>query len=131
MDEPIRIVICTRHTLLREGIKAMLDREGPIQVAGEAATATEAAALLKRIRPDVILMDPSDPDLGGAEATRLVKSACPPIKILLLALDADASMVADCLRAGASAYIGNSDKPAHLKIAIKGLCGREVRVHAA
>jgi DNA-binding NarL/FixJ family response regulator len=130
MDEPIRIVICTRHTLLREGIKAMLDHDGPIQVAGEAARAIDAAALLKHVRPDVILMDPSDPDLSGSEATGLMKATWPHIKILLLALDADASMVADCLRAGASAYIGNSDKPAHLKMAIKGLCRREVRFHA-
>jgi two-component system, NarL family, nitrate/nitrite response regulator NarL len=131
MDEPIRIVICTRHTLLRQGIKAMLDHEGPIQVAGEAATATDAAAVLKRVHSDVILMDPTDPDLSGSEATRLVKSACPQVKVLLLALDADASMIAECVRAGASGYIGNSDKPAQLKVAIKGLCGREVRVHAA
>jgi len=131
MDEPIRIVICTRHTLLREGIKAMLNHDGPIKVAGEAATATAAASLLERIHPDVILMDPSDPDLSGSEATRLVKASCPDVKVLLLALDADASTIADCVRAGASAFIGNSDKPAHLKLAIKGLCGREVRVHAA
>ena len=109
----------------------MLDHEGPIQVAGEAATATDAAVLVKRVRPDVILMDPSDRDLSGSEATRLMKAAYPHVKILLLALDADASVVADCLRAGASAYIGNSDKPAQLKAAIKGLCGREVRFHAA
>jgi len=109
----------------------MLDHEGLIQVAGEAATASAAAALLERVHPDVILMDPTDPDLSGSEATRLVKAACPDIKVLLLALDADASMIADCVQAGASAYIGNSDKPSHLKVAIKGLCGREVRVHAA
>lgn len=131
MDEPIRIVICTRHTLLREGIKAMLDHDGPIQVAGEAATATDAARLLEKVHPDLILIDPADPDLSGSEATRLVKAVCPDIKVLLLALDADASVIADCVHAGASAYIGNADKPAHLKVAINGLCGREVRVHAA
>jgi DNA-binding NarL/FixJ family response regulator len=131
MDDPIRIVVCTRHTLLREGIKAMLGSDGPIQVAGEATTATDAAGLLKRVHADVVLMDPVDRDLTGSEATRLLKAASPDIKVLLLALDSDASMVADCVRAGASGYIGNSDKAGHLKIAIQGVCGKEVRVHAA
>jgi DNA-binding NarL/FixJ family response regulator len=125
MGERIRIVICTRHTLLRKGIKALLDSESPIEVAGEAVTAKEAAALLRRILPDVILMDPSDLDLGGSEAVRLMKVACPRVRILLFALDADASLIADCVRAGASAYIGNYDKLAHLTAAINGVCERK------
>lgn len=131
MDDPIQIVICTRHTLLREGIKAMLGQDGPIQVAGEAATATDAAGLLKRVHAHVVLMDPTDRELTGSEATRLIKAASPGVRVLLLALDADASLVAECVRAGASGYIGNSDKGGHLKVAIQGVCGKEVRVHAA
>jgi DNA-binding NarL/FixJ family response regulator len=131
MHEPIRIVICTRHTLLREGIKALLAHESRFEVAGEAITATEAVALLESIVPDVILMDPCASDISGSEATRLIKAACPRVKVLILALDADASLIADCVRAGASAYIGNYDKPTHLKTAINGFCGRGVRVRAA
>jgi DNA-binding NarL/FixJ family response regulator len=130
MPEPIRVVIWTRHTLFREGIKALLN-DSPIKVAGEAVTATQAVALLKRILPDVILMDPSTLGLTGSEATRRMKAACPGVKVLLLALEADATLIADCVRAGASAYIGNYDKPTNLKSAINGLCGREVRVFAA
>jgi two-component system response regulator DegU len=127
MHQPIRVVICTRHTLFREGIKALLNDEGLIEVAGEAVTAREALALLKRILPDVILMDPSTLDLTGSEATRLMKAACPDIKVLLLALDADATLIADCVRAGASAYIGNYDKPTNLRTAISGVCGKNAR----
>jgi len=127
MHGPIRVVICTRHTLFREGIKALLNDEGPIEVAGEAVTAREAAALLERILPDVILMDPSTLDLSGSEATRLMKAACPHIKVLLLALDADATLIADCVRAGASGYIGNYDRPTNLRKAISGVCGGKAR----
>src|ERR1700691_2295998 len=100
MDDPIRIVICTRHTLLREGIKALLAQEGPMEVAGEAVTATEGVTLLKRVLPDIVLMDPSASDLSVSEATRLMKAACPRVKVLILALDADAALIADCVRAG-------------------------------
>lgn len=127
MDERIRVVICTRHTLFREGIKALLAQEGLIEVAGEAVTAAEGVALLARVLPDVILMDPCTSDLSGSEATRLFKTICPRVKVLLLALDADASLIADCVRAGASAYIGNYDRPAQLKTAINGVCGRVAR----
>ena len=127
MDKLIRIVICTRHTLLREGIKALLTRGGPIEIAGEAVTTAEAVALLTRVIPDVILMDPCAPDLSGSEATRLMKAACPHVKVLVLALDADASVIADCILAGASAYIGNYDEPRHLRIAIRGVCGKKAR----
>jgi DNA-binding NarL/FixJ family response regulator len=127
MEERIRVVICTRHTLFREGIKALLAHEGMIEIAGEAVAAAEAIALLARVRPDVVLMDPCTSDPSGSEATRLMKAVCPRVKVLLLALDAEASLIADCVRAGASAYIGNYDQPAQLKTAINGVCGRAAR----
>ena len=127
MRERIRVVICTKHTLLREGLKALLHTEGYIEVAGEAVNAKDAAVLVERILPDVILMDPSALDLSGSDATRLIKAVYPGIKVLLLALDADASLIADCVSAGASAYIGNYDKPAHLMTAIDGVCARGTR----
>jgi DNA-binding NarL/FixJ family response regulator len=110
--------------LFREGIKALLAHESLIEVAGEAVTVAEGVDLLARVLPDIVLMDPCTSDPGGSEATRLMKEVCPRVKVLLLALDADASLIADCVRAGASAYIGNYDQPAQLRTAINGLCGR-------
>ena len=127
MRDHIRVVICTRHTLFREGLKALLNSGGHFEVAGEAVNGGEAAALVERVLPDVILMDPTIGDLSGSEATRRIKAACPGIQVLLLALDADASVIAECVSAGASAYIGNYDKPANLESAIDGVCQRASR----
>jgi DNA-binding NarL/FixJ family response regulator len=132
MNKPIRVVICTRQTLLREGLKALLAQGEPIEVAGEAVTAGEALTLLGRLSPDVLLIEPSASDLSSSEATRLITDTYPQIKVLLLCVNADVSPISGCLRAGASGYIGSYDRSIELKDAIFTACGQQTdKSHAA
>ena len=130
MHEPIRVVIWTRHTLFREGIKALLN-DSPIKVAGEAVTAIGSRRAFEAYSHGCHPAGSQRPGPHGLGSHSPHQGCLPRVKVLLLALEADATLIADCLRAGASAYLGNYDKPTNLKSAINGLCGREVRVFAA
>ncbi len=124
---PISVLICNRYTLLREGLKVLL-REGiPMEIAGEAATASEAIALLKRIKPDVVLLDATTPDSPGANTIRRMKAIDPHTKILILSMNDDEPIVASCLNAGAFGCVGKSEVAFDLKLTINRVCGRNVR----
>ena len=128
---PIRILICNRYTLFREGLKALL-REGiPMEIAGEAATASEAVELLKRIKPDVVLLDATTPDSPGARTVRRMKAIDPHAKILILSINDDEPIVASCLNAGAFGRVGKDEDAFNLKLTINRACGRNVRAAQA
>src|ERR1700752_924464 len=85
----IRVLICNKHTLFREGIKALLEKGTPIEIVGEANTASDAIQQLERLRPDVVLMDVATTDLTGFEATQRIKAIDPEVKVLILSLYED------------------------------------------
>ena len=116
--KPIRVLIFTKYTLLREGIKALLMQADLIEVAGEAVTMAEAVGLLRLLNPDVILMDPIASDLSSANVTRRFRAASPHAGVLLLSMDADEAMISACMRAGAAGHISRTDRPIQLKKAI-------------
>lgn len=123
----IRVVLCNKHTMFRDGIKALVRQTG-IEIVGEAATAQQTLMLLERLRPDVVLLDATMPNLGCSETTRRIKAAAPHIEVLILSLDDDAQLIANCLRAGAAGYIRRDDAPQQVLRAISTACRR---VHAA
>ena len=108
---PIRILICNRYTLFREGIKTLLQQGIPMEIAGEAATATEAIEMLKRTRADVVLLDATTPDSPGAKTIRQMRAINPETKILILSMDDDEPIVASCLNAGANGHVGKEVMP--------------------
>ncbi|HEY7333401.1 MAG TPA: response regulator transcription factor [Bryobacteraceae bacterium] len=134
--KPIRVLICTKYTLFREGLKALLngrnglDLDSHIEVIGEAATAKQMIALLERLKPDVILLDPAASGLNAVEAVRRIRSADPRVKILVMPLGEDGGAIAAYLRAGAAGQIGRHHRPVQLQSAIvHSVYGRGV--HAA
>lgn len=121
-DKKIRILICNKYTLFREGIKSVVQNGAPIEVVGEANTAHEAIEQLNHLRPDAVLMDMTTPDLSGFEATRRIKSIAPDVKVLILSLHDDDILASLCLEAGADGCI-QRDKPArYLQGAIRAAC---------
>ena len=124
-DKPIRVVICNRYALFREGIKALLPQGTPIEVVGEAATAKQALDLVERLHPDVLLMDATTPDLNGSEATRRIKAIDPYVKVLILSLDDDEPLISGCMTAGAIGHIRREDRSVHLKSAIHAACRQD------
>ncbi|MBI3932749.1 MAG: response regulator transcription factor [Acidobacteria bacterium] len=101
----MRVVLCEDHVLFREGLRAILREQPQIEVVGEAGTGREAVEKVKRLRPDVVLMDIEMPELSGIEATRRIAQAKVRSRVLVLTLYDDEEIVAQCLEAGAAGYV--------------------------
>ncbi|MGI8756974.1 MAG: response regulator [Acidimicrobiales bacterium] len=92
------------HRMLREGLRRLLTDEG-FDVVGEAGDGDEAVRMADDLRPDVVLMDVTMPDVDGVEATRRIHAAHPDVRIVMLTMHADQTVIAEAIRAGASGYL--------------------------
>lgn len=101
----IRILIAEDHNLVRQGIGALLDQQAGMQVIAEAANGEEAVALAEEHQPDVIVMDLSMPRLDGAQAAERIIQLDLPIKIVILSMHDDTTMVQQLLRLGVKGYL--------------------------
>lgn len=114
-----RVVIAEDHTILRQGLVALLGRSDEIEVVGEAADGEEAVALARRHRPDLVLMDISMPRLGGLDATREIRRRVPGTRVLALTAHASEEYAAAALEAGAAGYILKDASSAELLEAVR------------
>src|SRR5438445_10765221 len=108
---PTRVILADDHTLVRQGLKSLLEREG-IQVVGEASDGQEAIVIATKLMPDVAIIDISMPILNGLDAARAVRKACPKTKPILLTRHDEDQYVTGALRAGAKGNV-LKDKVAH------------------
>ena len=100
----IRLVLADDHRMLREGLRRSMTEEG-FSVVGEAADGEEAVRLCADLRPDVVLMDVTMPDVDGVQATARIRSANPDSRVVMLTMHADEAVIASAIRAGASGYL--------------------------
>ena len=105
MTEPITVFIADDHRLFRDGLRSLLASAGGIVVAGEAVNGEEAATLVERLQPDVVLMDIQMPGLNGIEATRRITAASPHVGVIIVTMFEDDDSVFAAMRAGARGYI--------------------------
>src|SRR5215475_2235598 len=105
----LRILVADDHELVRHGIKSILREHKGWKVVGEATNGAEAVGMVKRIRPDVLIMDITMPNLDGLEASRQILRAVPAARILILTMHESDQMVTRILEAGALAYVLKSD----------------------
>src|SRR5437660_6738552 len=98
MPMPIRVVLADDHTLVRQGLRALLEREG-FQVAGEASDGQEAVRLVPELHPDVAVLDISMPLLNGLDAAREIQKASHKTKTILLTRHDEDQYVTEALRA--------------------------------
>ncbi|MBM4465406.1 MAG: response regulator transcription factor [Chloroflexi bacterium] len=117
----IRVLLAEDHTIVRKGLRSLLEGEAGIEVIGEAEDGREAIQMTQRLLPDVVLMDISMPALNGLEATRQIKKLFPGVKVLILTMHADEEYVFQILRAGASGYVVKKAAPAELVLAIQAV----------
>ena len=102
---PIRIALVDDHSLVRDGVRALLSARPQFEVVGEAENAAQGLKLCEEVKPDILLVDIGLQDMNGLELTQLVRSRCPAIKILILSMYDNQEYVATSIRAGASGYV--------------------------
>ena len=104
----IRVLLADDHALVRQGLSVLLSGTGDLEVAGEASNGREAVDRARELVPDVILMDFSMPEMDGLEATKLIHSSQPGIRIVGLSMYDAGDRAAAMLEAGASEYVPKS-----------------------
>lgn len=101
----IRVVMVDDHKLIREGLRALLEKEPGMEVIAEAENGRTAVDLAVKFKPNIVIMDASMSDLNGIEATKQIISAVPQVKVLALSMYSDRRFVMGMLSSGASGYI--------------------------
>ena len=114
-----RIVIADDHFLIREGLRSILEGEDNLQVVGEAKDGMELLFLLDQLKPDLVLLDISMPNLQGIETARLVKMRHPEMNILILTMHQEREFVIAAVSAGVEGYLLKEDAPQDLLLAIQ------------
>ena len=105
MGKKIRVLVADDHTLVRRGIRALLEHADGIEVVGEAENGQEALALVKRLQPDVVVMDISMPELDGIKATEQIHALGISTHVVILSMYANVDLVKQALQNGASGYV--------------------------
>ena len=122
----VRILLADDHEIMREGIRAILERESNIQVVAEAGNGRDAVAKVRECQPDLVLMDIGMPDMNGIEATRQILAETPQVKVIALSMYADKRFVASMFQAGASAYLLKKSAASELLEAISDVVNGQI-----
>ena len=101
----ITVLLAEDHTIVREGLRALLEVESDIEVVGEAQTGRQAVQLTRRLRPDVVVMDIAMPLLNGLEATRRILKTVPATRVLILSAHGDDEYIRQVITLGAAGYL--------------------------
>ncbi len=130
MSEPITILIVDDHTIVRQGVRTLLDMHPDLQVVGEAESAEAALPLVEKLVPDVVLLDLLLPGMNGVEATRQMKRISPRTQIVVLTSYAEDEHVFPALRAGAISYLLKDIRPRELAESIRKAARGESVLHS-
>ena len=120
-NQKIRVLLADDHTILRRGVRMLLESQPDMEVIGEAKTGREAIDEARRLTPDVVVMDVSMPELNGIEGTRQICSELKNTKVIGLSMHSDAVYVREILRAGARGYLIKDSEDEDLLRAIRAV----------
>jgi DNA-binding NarL/FixJ family response regulator len=127
----IRIFLADDHQIVRDGLRALLEKEAGFTVVGEAQDGTCALQMVEKLRPDVAVMDISMPGLNGIDAAQKIRDLDPNIKVLALSMHASRRFVADMLRAGACGYLLKDSAAEELAKAIRVVASGKIYLSPA
>lgn len=118
---PIRVALVDDHSLVRDGIKALLAVMAPLEVVGEAENGADAIEMVGRCQPDLLLVDISLRDMNGLELTRALRAQYPSLKVLVLSMYDNYEYVSESVRAGASGYVLKNSPSREIIAAIEAI----------
>src|SRR6202011_2331734 len=118
---PLRILIADDHEVVREGMRAMIEHEPDWEVCGIATNGQEAVDTAKKLKPEVVVLDMTMPELDGLEALRQIKRALPNTEVVMFSAHHSEEVIEQLFDAGAKSYIQKSEAGRHLVSAIKSL----------
>ena len=116
------IVLADDHQVVRQGVRALLESEPDFTVVGEAANGEEAASMVRKQRPAVLVLDLLMPGMSGVEVARIVHRACPKTRIVVLSMYATEAYVTEAFKNGASGYVMKDASSSDLVQAIRAVC---------
>lgn len=114
MSAKIRLLLADDHVVVRSGLRMLLQAREDIEIVGEAENGREAVEKVRRLHPDVVLMDVQMPDMNGIDATRRIKEVAPETAVLALTMHEDDHYFFEMLHAGASGYVPKRAAPDEL-----------------
>lgn len=117
----IRVLIVDDHAVVREGIRHVLTGAGDFEVVGEASGGKDAVSLARSLRPDVVVLDLSMPDMNGLEVTRELRSLDPAPSVLILSIHDHAEYVRRSIEAGTQGYLRKDSSPRELRDAVRAV----------
>ncbi len=124
-NERLRILVADDHDLMRRGVKTLLQLHAGWEVCGEANTGREAVAKAKELKPDIIILDISMPDLNGLDAAKKIREVSPDTEVLILSLHYSDQLIREILEAGVRGYVVKSDSDRDLVIAVERLANHQ------
>jgi DNA-binding NarL/FixJ family response regulator len=117
-QEPYRILIVDDHSVVRRGLRAILDSQPGIEVCGEAGTGRQAIEVVKELKPDLVVLDLTPPEKNGLEVTQEVRANFPETHVLVLTMHFSEEVAREVLRSGAIGYVLKSDADDELLAAV-------------
>lgn len=118
MNEPIAVLLADDHALVRRGFRRLLEDAPTIRVVGEASDGTQVVEMAAALKPDVVVMDCAMPGMNGLAATRAILSAAPHVRVLMLSMHSEETLVRQAFEAGASGYVLKSARELDLVAAV-------------
>ncbi|MCD6672100.1 MAG: response regulator transcription factor [Burkholderiaceae bacterium] len=120
----INVLLADDHSIVRDGLRALLDAESDIRVVGDAANGREAVRLARQLRPDVMIMDIAMPEMNGIEATQSIREASPSTQVLILSMHSTTEHIFRALNAGARGYLLKDSAGAEVADAVRAVHAR-------
>lgn len=117
----IRVIIADDHTIVRAGIKALLEKQPDIEIVGETSEGRETLRQVELLKPDMVLMDIAMPGMNGLEATALISRDFPQVRVLALTMHDEEEYFYEVIRAGAMGYVLKDAAPTELVSAIRAV----------